>query len=789
MKSQPNLKRASLGFLIILVTVMFTLSSFTNPVNIHVSNFKGVQNNTILQGNYPHSVNYVNSAQNSNDNTNIPVWAFSGAYTNYTIEYQNKSGNFTGFSMSKINTLYYNSNGSVFLFNITTEQKLGNYTQFSTENLSWYDLLYSSFLLNGSELSELNNGTDPFDYNATVQTDQSLETSLGTFNTDALNSTAFNSNGSFHSKFEMFIDTYAGVDLEYRYSNDNYSLSSILNTTNIPLSATQSGYEVTFAGYGLPGGYSWAVSFNGITSGTEVFETPSNISFHVQSGNYNFSIVNVNGYTADPSSGSIDVTGSVLMNITFSANPYPLWAFKGAYLNYTYRAKNSTASVYGYTVFKIDYVNYQYRYVNWTLISTEYNGSLTKIEEYNFTDIPWSTFNVAPPFVINITMLSDLNHGIMPLSYATLNAPIRTFINLSTPMGVVVADALNFHYNSVELSHLGNISIYIDTYSGVTIAKTIESKSGNETSQLQSTNIPLASASSTLDLSVSPSGSSVLVNGIPVALSSGHANLSLTPGTYYVSASDYGYSPYFREVNISSGKVTYLNITLSRSTESTYFLSGYVTPGNASVVVGDIIAHVSPSGYYNTSLPAGNYTISVSDSGYYPAVKTIDLKGNITGENVTLTREPAPTSSKSVANVTATGYNVTVSNLTSGNGTISLDYTSAPNGTVTVVIPYSQMGNVTVSEILNSRVYVNGTRYTDFTVAISSQDGTYSVILTVNNLSGDPALVWLYSPSASLPTGQKSSPPLPAYVLDIGVIIVLAAIASALVLVARRRKR
>jgi hypothetical protein len=298
----------------------------------------------------------------------------------------------------------------------------------------------------------------------------------------------------------------------------------------------------------------------------------------------------------------------------------------------------------------------------------------------------------------------------------------------------------------------------------------------------------MASASSILDLSVSPAGSSVLVNGIPVALSTGHANISLTPGTYYVSASEHGYSPSFREVNLSSGKVSYLNITLSQSTASTYFLSGYVTPGNASVVVGENIAYVNPSGYYNISLPVGNYTISVSGSGYYPSAKYVNLTGNIRNENITLVREPVPTSSKSAENVTATGYNVTVSNLTSGNGSISLNYTSAPNGTVTVVIPYSQMGNVTVSEILNSRVYVNGTRYTDFTVAISSQDGTYSVILTVYNLTGDPTLAWLYSPSASLPTGQKSSPPLSPYILDIGVIIALATIASVLIMVSRRKR-
>jgi hypothetical protein len=250
---------------------------------------------------------------------------------------------------------------------------------------------------------------------------------------------------------------------------------------------------------------------------------------------------------------------------------------------------------------------------------------------------------------------------------------------------------------------------------------------------------------------------------------------------------DLGYLPSFSEVNVSAGKVSYLNLTLSRSSSITYTLSGYVTPGNASVVVGENIAVVMPSGYYNISLPAGKYAISVTDNGYFSETGVIDLSGNITRENFTLTAEPKTTSSKSLSYVNATGYNVTISSIAEGNGTISVQYNSTANGTLTVVIPYSHVKNVTIGEILNSTVYINGTRYSDFTVSISSQDGSYSVILTVRNLSNDPTLEWLYSPSAVLPKTTSPSS-LPPYVLYAAIAIVIAVVAVATVTVVRRKR-
>ncbi len=220
-------------------------------------------------------------------------------------------------------------------------------------------------------------------------------------------------------------------------------------------------------------------------------------------------------------------------------------------------------------------------------------------------------------------------------------------------------------------------------------------------------------------------------------------------------------------------------------------ISGFISPANASIVFGEYSAYVNSSGYYTISLPSGSYTVSVTDNGYYPLTVNITLSSNII-ENFTLAKEPAPTSVKTESNITASGYNVTVSNLTSGNGNISLTYNATKNGTLTVALPYDQVKNATVSDILSSRLYINGIQYHNFTVAISSSGGSYTVILTVKNLSGDPALVWLYSPSATPPkapvTRPSTSPGISSTELYaiIGAVIAVIAIVSVVAIVRRR---
>jgi photosystem II stability/assembly factor-like uncharacterized protein len=288
---------------------------------------------------------------------------------------------------------------------------------------------------------------------------------------------------------------------------------------------------------------------------------------------------------------------------------------------------------------------------------------------------------------------------------------------------------------------------------------------------------------------VSPSNATIVANGVIIPVSNRHFNSSLSPGTYYVSFTAGGYNSLVKEINITAGKTSTLDISLAPVTNS-ITLSGYLTPGNASLVVDGFVAYVNSTGYYHISLSAGAYTISVYESGYYPYSKNITLSSSEV-MNFTLVKEPPATSTTSTNDTTATGYNVTVSNLTTGNGVISVSFSSSANGTLIVQIPYADMRNATISEILNSTVYINRVAYSNFTISISS---SYTIILKVYGLkSGDPTLSWKYSPdgvvSPPAPT-TTVSPALPLLGYEIlGAIVALGIVAGVSIAVFGRRRR
>ena len=289
---------------------------------------------------------------------------------------------------------------------------------------------------------------------------------------------------------------------------------------------------------------------------------------------------------------------------------------------------------------------------------------------------------------------------------------------------------------------------------------------------------------------VSPGNATISVGGIIVPVYDGAFNESLSPGTYYVSVTAFDYFSQFYEINVTENGVTYLNITLTQTFNS-YIISGHVNPADASVVVGEYIAYVNSTGFYTISLPSGTYTISLSATGYYSQTRNITLNQNLENQNFVLVKEPAPTSSESVSNVTATGFNVTISGLQLGNGTIAVSYNASENGTLSVTIPYSEIRNVTISELLSSKIYINNIQYRNYTVAISSINGEYNIILTVKNLTGDPTLYWLYSPSSSIPQQKNSSnsSSIPLNLQLVGMVAIALAITAAVLAVSLRKKK
>jgi len=78
---------------------------------------------------------------------------------------------------------------------------------------------------------------------------------------------------------------------------------------------SSSGYSVSFSESGLTQGTQWSVTLNGVTRSS----TSTSISFSAQNGVYSFSVTPLTGYSASPSSGSINVNGAnVAKQITFT---------------------------------------------------------------------------------------------------------------------------------------------------------------------------------------------------------------------------------------------------------------------------------------------------------------------------------------------------------------------------------------------------------------------------------------------------------------------------------------
>ena len=80
-------------------------------------------------------------------------------------------------------------------------------------------------------------------------------------------------------------------------------------------------YELTFVGTGFPSGTSWSVTLNGSTKES----TGNTIAFTEPNGTYPFTVGTVSGYTASPSSGTVNVRGAAESQlVTFAPVTYTI---------------------------------------------------------------------------------------------------------------------------------------------------------------------------------------------------------------------------------------------------------------------------------------------------------------------------------------------------------------------------------------------------------------------------------------------------------------------------------
>jgi hypothetical protein len=507
-------------------------------------------------------------------------------------------------------------------------------------------------------------------------------------------------------------------------------LSSILtvdgSTVSIPVAFSEVLYSVQFTENGLPSGVSWYVNITE-SNGTKYLSGPisgSSYSFSLTNGSYTYKIATSNkiyaptlisaAFTVDGSTLAIPTTFTVVKyNVTIQETGLP----SGTEWNLTFNGLTYHLTNSSY-VFQLPNGTYAYQIPaepGYTVSSGIFTVS-GKPLSINVVFIKNATVFVKVSPSSAAFYINGIEHKLSSGSLTLSLAPGSYFVNASE----------SGYYSYTNLFTFGSSVYYIN----ITLVKLV--------------NYGFLSGS------VSPDTALISANGILITVSNGSFNQTLSPGEYIVSVSASGYVSKTYDINITANSVTTLTITLTKAVV-TYTVTGHINPVNASIMFGEYSAYVNSTGYYVISLPSGTYMISVTAVGYYSISKELNLTSNME-LNFTLVPLPPVTSQQTVSNTSADGYNVTVSNLSVGDGNISVTYNSTPNGTIVVILPYNEVKNATVSELMNSTVYVNGVKYTNFTIALSTINGTFDAILTVYGLNGDPVLIWAYSPSFKIPT-------------------------------------
>ena len=466
---------------------------------------------------------------------------------------------------------------------------------------------------------------------------------------------------------------------------------------------------------------------------------------------------------------SLQVVGEILMNSSYTSvlggnvidlaysSQYGMIYATGYVPNGVVEINPSSNSIVAITSFAIHVGPFQ-TYVGRSSIDSA-NGILYyNFQQYNVTLNQYISYLVEYKLATkSINIVTSLGSG---FANDIAVSPINGLVYISMDFGNT-ASSPYYYYD------LGQLDVY-DPANGVLTNYTELSTSPTFLIMDESTNSVMVtnaysgsvsvfshSAYGYISGTVSSSDANVTIDGVSIPVFGGHFVASVAAGTYYVSAFGNGLSPAEQSVVVSPVSTSVVDLKLNSST-TTYEVHGFILPSTGSVMFNGISAAVNSLGEYFVYLSPGKYTMSVYDRGYFPFSEVLNLSRN-SQINVTLSREPAPTSSLQIQNISAIGFNTTISGINGKtNDTIEVQFNSTGNGTLLIVVPFSHLGGINLTELYNSRVTINGTAYSNFSVSLTSN---YTVVLKVTGISGDPTLLWSYGPtSASSPTPPQPPP-------------------------------
>ncbi|MEM4068093.1 MAG: thermopsin family protease, partial [Candidatus Micrarchaeaceae archaeon] len=494
---------------------------------------------------------------------------------------------------------------------------------------------------------------------------------------------------------------YAGSSLTLQaYPNANFkflswvgagvgSYSGLGNPVNIvvesPINETAEFslqlYSVDFNEVDLPPGTSWSVTLNGTTESS----TSSTISFSEPNGSYPFTIGSVQGYTSSPSSGTVTVSGTSVVQtvlfskaiyfVTFSESGLPTgneWyatvTIPSSGLGGTQYSTSSSITFAeplsnGSYTFTIGTMNRDYKPSPFSGIFTISGSNVTVAIVFVPIEYQVSFLESGLPSGIswsvtldNITESSETNSIVFLVVNGTYSYTIATPDKIYKPSPY--SGSLTINGAPVSESIAFSLVTYTVTFteSGLPTGDVwyVNTSSGFDSGPIRGTSYDNLSfsngtytytfATSDHNYAPSPSSESFTVDGAPLTI---HITFSLV--TYWVT---------FTETGLPSGTAWYVNLTNGQTFSST----------------GSTISFSEPNGTYS-------YTIATSDHIYKPSSYSgsFTVNGASVSESVTFFEVTYSVTFTETGLPSGATWNVTLNGVKQSSSTSSITF-SEPNG-------------------------------------------------------------------------------------------------------------
>ena len=416
---------------------------------------------------------------------------------------------------------------------------------------------------------------------------------------------------------------YGGLSTPYI----EFNVTGVPMTFNVVFPET---YSVVFTETGLPAGTNWFVSGFNSTLGYNFYKSSSTstILVSLRNASYTYTVTtSLSGWKPSSSSGSFIVSGSPVNvpTITFSTTDHAVQFKESGLLRGTswyviFNATEETSTSNNITFYV---PNGSYTYALQTPVpgspGTRYVGSPSS------GTVTVSGFNVSEN--VSYSTQYYLTTAVSPNGTGTVS-PSSSWFSAGSSVTLTAKALSGYTFSSWSGSGTGS---YTGTNNPLTLTM---NGPVSETA-----NFVVKPTIYTLSFTESglPSGTSwtMTFNGATNSSTNSVMTFSAPNGTYSFGASNlsgYYTANYFGSISVKGNDVSIPIIYYHYA-----YISGTVTPHNATVDINGHSVSVSGSGLFNVSEASGTYSIVVSESGYITYYNNVTLTAGQTKElNVTL---------------------------------------------------------------------------------------------------------------------------------------------------------